>query len=167
MSRSFQWLMPDLAFSAAVVTLFYSLFLFGGYQAFFHDSDAGWHIRAGEQILRTGALPRTDPFSFTQAGKPWFAWEWLTDVLVGAIHRAWGLSGVAFFYATVLSSVTYLWVKLNRAKGGTFLLTAALAIPMLSTTNLHWLARPHLLSWILLLVFCLIGPRPVIFDRVR
>ena len=78
-----RWCVPDLAFATACVTLFYCLFLFQGYQKLFRDSDAGWHIRTGEAILNTGTLPRTDPYSFTQGGKPWFAWEWLSDVAVG------------------------------------------------------------------------------------
>ena len=92
------WFAPDLALVAAAVTLFYCLFLFQGYQKLFRDSDAGWHIRNGEAILATHELPRTDPYSFTRAGEPWFAWEWGSDVIVGAIHRAAGLSGVAMFY---------------------------------------------------------------------
>ena len=87
--------MPDLAFATACVTLFYCLFLFQGYQKLFRDSDAGWHIRTGEAILTTGNLPRTDPYSFTRGGQPWFAWEWLADVAMGGIHRAFGLKGVA------------------------------------------------------------------------
>lgn len=151
-AQGWQWLVPDLAFFAAAVTLFYSLFLFGGYRSFFHDSDAGWHIRTGELILRTGVLPRTDPFSFTQAGKPWFAWEWLADVTVGMVHRSAGLAGVAWFYAVALAAGVWLWFRLNWTAGGSFLLAALFAAPLLSTTNLHWLARPHLLSWIFLLL---------------
>ncbi|HSY93831.1 MAG TPA: hypothetical protein VK812_20900, partial [Candidatus Binatus sp.] len=41
------------------------------------DAGIGWHIRAGQQILATHAIPRVDSFSSTMAGKPWFAWEWL------------------------------------------------------------------------------------------
>ena len=90
-----RWFVPDLAFATACVTLFYCLFLFQGYQKLFRDSDAGWHIRTGEAILATGNLPRTDPYSFTRAGQPWFAWEWLADVATGSIHRSLGLKGVA------------------------------------------------------------------------
>ena len=68
-----RWFVPDLAFATACVTLFYCLFLFQGYQKLFRDSDAGWHIRTGEAILTTGNLPRTDPYSFTRGGQPWFA----------------------------------------------------------------------------------------------
>jgi len=158
------WLVPDLAFLAAAVVLFYSLFLFGGYQAFFHDSDAGWHIRTGEQILRSGILPRTDPFSFTAAGKPWFAWEWLADVLVGTLYRFSGLAGVALFYSAALAVTVWLWFRLNWIAGGNFFLAALFAAPMLSTTNLHWLARPHVLSWIFLLLTVRFAIRPQ-FDR--
>src|SRR6476646_3641592 len=89
------WFVPDVAMVASCVALVYCLFVFQGYQKLFRDSDAGWHIRTGERILATGALPRTDPYSFTRAGAPWFAWEWGADVLTGAVHTAWGLSGVA------------------------------------------------------------------------
>jgi hypothetical protein len=37
---------------------------------------------------------------------------------------------------------------LNFAAGGDFYLTALLAAPMLTTASLHWLARPHVLSWL-------------------
>src|SRR5215469_7986216 len=98
-TSSFAWLIPDVAMVAACVTLFYCLFLFQGYRKLFRDSDAGWHIRTGEQILATGNLPRTDPYSFTRAGQPWYAWEWGADLIMGAIHRAAGLGGIALFYS--------------------------------------------------------------------
>src|SRR6266542_4678778 len=82
------WWVPDVALVASCITLFYCLFLFQGYQKLFRDSDAGWHIRTGERVLTTGVLPRSDPYSFTQAGEPWYAWEWGADVISGAVHRA-------------------------------------------------------------------------------
>ena len=145
------WVIPDLALVAAFATLFYCLFVFDGYRKLFRDADAGWHIRTGEAILSTGALPRTDPYSFTRAGEPWFAWEWGTDVLMGAVHRAGGLGGVALVYAAAIGAGVWLWFRLHWLAGGNFFLAAALAAPLLSTCNLHWLARPHVVSWIFLL----------------
>jgi hypothetical protein len=118
----------------------------------FRDSDAGWHIRTGEAILATGNLPRTDPYSFTRGGQPWFAWEWLTDVAAGGIHRTLGLKGVALFYAAAISAGVWLWFRLHWALGGNFLIACAMAPLLLSTCNIHWLARPHVLSWIFLLL---------------
>ena len=147
-----RWWVPDLAFATACVTLFYCLFLFQGYRNLFRDSAAGWHIRAGEAILATGSLPRTDPYSFTRAGQPWFAWEWLADVGVGSIHRSLGLRGVALFYAAVIAAGVWLWFRLHWALGGNFFVACAMAPLLLSTCNIHWLARPHVLSWIFLLL---------------
>jgi hypothetical protein len=146
-----RWLLPDLAMVAAAVALFYCLFLFQGYRKLFRDSDAGWHIRNGELILQTGQLPRADPFSFTKAGQPWFAWEWAADVAMGAIHRSAGLRGVALFYAVAIAVGVWMWFHLHWAMGGNFLVACAMAPLLLSTCNIHWLARPHVLGWLLLL----------------
>lgn len=142
---------PDLALLAAGVTLFYCLFLFGGYRKLFRDADAGWHIRTGETILTTRTLPHSDPYSFSHAGQPWFAWEWLSDVASAAAHRAAGLSGVAMLYATVIAAGVWLWFRLHWLVGGNFFVAAALAPLLLTTCSLHWLARPHVIGWLFLL----------------
>ena len=153
------WFTPDLALVAASVTLVYCLFLFQGYRKLFRDSDAGWHIRTGEAILSTGVLPRTDPYSFTRAGQPWFAWEWMADIAAGAADRAAGLSGVALFYAVAIAAGVCLWFRLHWTLDGDFLLACAMASLLLSTCNLHWLARPHILSWLFLLAAGLYAER--------
>lgn len=167
-ARSFKSLvLPNLALTASLITLFYCLFLFEGYQKLFRDSDSGWHIRSGETILGTGALPRADPYSFTRGGEPWFAWEWGSDLLMGAAHRMAGLSGVAMLYGTAIALGVWLWFQLHWRVGGNFLLACALAAPMLSTANLHWLARPHVFSWIFLLWAVVAANGPAPHDRFR
>ncbi len=145
------WFVPDLALGTAIVTLFYCLFVFQGYQKLFRDSDAGWHIRTGETILATGQLPRSDPYSFSRPGAPWFAWEWAADAAVGAIHRAAGLRGVALFYGGVIAAGVWLWFRLHWVLGGDFLVAGAMTPPLVSTCNIHWLARPHVIGWLFLL----------------
>jgi hypothetical protein len=145
------WLAPDLALSVALVTVLYLMVLPGGATALFRDSDAGWHIRAGERMLATGRLPQGDPFSFSKAGEAWVAWEWLADAMVGGIHLSAGLGGVAFLYALAIGVSVWMWFRLNWAAGGNFLLACLFASPLLSTTSLHWLARPHVFSWLFLL----------------
>lgn len=146
-----RWWLPDLAMVAACVTLFYVLFLFQGYQKLFRDSDAGWHIRNGEAILASGTLPHTDPYSFTRVGQPWYAWEWTSDVVSGALDRAGGLNAVALFYAAAIAFGVWLWFRLHWSLGGNFLIACAMAPLLLSTCNIHWLARPHVLGWIFVL----------------
>lgn len=147
-----RYFVPDLALCLAVVTLFYCLIAFNAPQQLFRDSDTGWHIRTGETILNTLTLPRTDPYSFSRAGRPWFAWEWGSDVLMGAAYKLAGLGGVVWLFVIAIAVVTWQWFRLNWSVGGNFLVACVLAAPMLSTTNLHWLARPHVFSWIFLLM---------------
>jgi hypothetical protein len=149
--RPATWFAPDVALVAACVTAFYCLFLFQGYQKLFRDSDAGWHIRNGERIIATRSVPRTDLFSFTRSGQPWFAWEWLADLAVGALHRAAGLRAVALFYAAAIAAGVWLWFRLHWQMRGDFLIACAMAPLLLSTASIHWLARPHVLGWLFLL----------------
>ena len=156
-----RYFVPDLALCLAVVTLFYCLIAFNAPQQLFRDSDTGWHIRAGESMLNTLSLPRTDPYSFSRAGRPWFAWEWGSDVLMGAAHKLAGLGGVVWLFVIAIAVVTWQWFRLNWSVGGNFLIACVLAAPMLSTTNLHWLARPHIISRVLLLMLL------IAFETVR
>ncbi len=139
---------PELALSGAFVAILWLLVCFGGPSALFRDADAGWHIRAGEQMIASRALPHGDPFSFSKAGEPWIAWEWASDVAVGAVHRVAGLNGVASFYMFAIAAAVWMWFRLNWAAGGNFVLACLFAAPLLSTTNLHWLARPHVFGWL-------------------
>src|SRR5690242_7061733 len=68
----------DLIFVAIIIALFLRP---AGIGTLLGDGDTGWHIRAGEYILDTHSIPKTDLFSFTKAGQAWFAWEWLADVV--------------------------------------------------------------------------------------
>ncbi len=142
---------PDLALAAAVAAVFYLFLLFGGATRLFHDSDAGWHIRNGQRILESLAIPASDPFSFSRPGAPWTAWEWGADVLTGATHNAAGLGGVAALYGLAIGAAVWMWFRLNWAAGGNFLLACLFAAPMMSTVSLHWLARPHIFGWLFMM----------------
>ena len=140
-------------------TLFYCLFVFDAGQQLFRDSDTGWHVRNGEAILANGRLPQIDPFSFSKANEPWVSWEWGSDVVMALAHRAGGFYGLTVLFACAIILATWLACRLHFAAGGDFLLTALLAIPMVTTSSLHWLARPHVFGWIFLLVAVLYAER--------
>lgn len=53
-------------------------------------NDLFWHLATGREILRTGSLPRTDPFSFTSGGAAWIDHEWLWQVAAQGIDAASG-----------------------------------------------------------------------------
>jgi hypothetical protein len=50
-----------------------------------------------------------------------------------------------------IAAGVWLWFQLHWALDGNFLLACAMAPLLLSTCNIHWLARPHVESWVFLL----------------
>lgn len=117
------------------------------------DADIGWHIRTGELITATYSLPRSDPFSSTMQGQPWFAWEWLYDVLLGVLHHLLGLDGVVWLCALLAAGIfTFLLSQL--IKRGTGLPLAVLLMLLAeAASTIHLYARPHIVSWLFSLVW--------------
>lgn len=112
------------------------------------DAGIGWHIRTGQQILATHSIPRADSFSSTMAGQPWFAWEWLYDVVAGALESALGLNGVVWFTALIIAAVFAWAFRLLMARGANIVVALLLVLLAMSASMIHFLARPHVVSWL-------------------
>lgn len=120
---------------------------------FLLDSDTGWHIRAGDAMRASRAVLRHDIFSHTMAGREWFAWEWLADVLMSRLHEWRGLPGVvAGAMALLVASYAGLF-RLMRARGVDPMLAGVLTLFAAFASVVHWLARPHLFSIALVVVW--------------
>jgi len=117
------------------------------------DAGIGWHIRAGQQILATHAIPRVDPFSSTMGGKPWLAWEWLYDLVVGQLEATLGLNGVVWFTAVVIASVFAWTFRLLIRRGTNMFVALLLVLLAVSASTIHFLARPHVVSWLFTLAW--------------
>src|SRR5216684_3008203 len=83
--------LTDFGFLMPIVFLFARM---EGVKTMLGDGDTGWHIRTGEWILSNGRVPTKDVFSFTKAGAPWYAWEWLWDVCFAWVYHHGGLGSV-------------------------------------------------------------------------
>ncbi|MGC2194306.1 MAG: hypothetical protein WA628_06500 [Terriglobales bacterium] len=117
------------------------------------DAGIGWHIRTGEMILNTHSIPRVDPFSSTMQGKSWYAWAWLYDAVAGAIHHAAGLNGVVFFSGLVIALTFALVLRKMLARGANPPVAMIMLLLAVSASTLHFFARPHVLSWLLTVVW--------------
>src|SRR5580704_3324708 len=117
------------------------------------DPDIGWHIRTGELILATHSLPRTDPFSSTMQGQPWFAWEWLYDILLGILHQACGLNGVVWLCALLVAAIFRLLLSQLLQRGTGLLLAIVLMLLAMAASTIHLYARPHIVSWLFSLLW--------------
>jgi hypothetical protein len=153
-------LLPSLTDFAFLMPL---AFLFGrmnGVKTLLSDCDTGWHIRTGEWILANHQAPMRDIFSFSKPGDPWFAWEWLSDIVFARLSAWGGLQAVALF-AILLITATFTGVYLLvRRKSNP---VVAILVTMLAgaASSVHWLARPHLFTLLFLVIFY------ALLERVR
>ncbi|HLB89247.1 MAG TPA: hypothetical protein VJK29_16455 [Terriglobales bacterium] len=143
--------LSDLAFLTPILVLFWCT---TGVGWLLTDSDTGWHIRAGEWILKTGRVPARDLFSFTKLGQPWFAWEWLSDVLMAVIHRDFGLAGIVLASLLILGATSVCVYRSTLAESGHRVIAIVLTGLAMSASTIHWLARPHLVTPFFAAVFC-------------
>src|SRR5258708_19997324 len=87
-----RWLVPSAA-DLFFVAMLGTLALTGLAVRLLGDAGIGWHIRTGQLILATHAVPRVDPFSIL-SGHPWFAWDWLYDVIPCSLEETPRLTSV-------------------------------------------------------------------------
>ena len=139
----------DFAFLMPIVFLFGRM---GGLRDLLSDCDTGWHIRTGEWIVANHQIPTGDIFSFSKSGDPWFAWEWLSDVIFAWLNCHGGLQAVVLFAILLLALTFALLFRLLRRKSNPFV---AIAVTMLAAagSSIHWLARPHLFTLLFLVLF--------------
>src|SRR5712692_8015792 len=148
-SQQMAWLpsLTEVVFASVLLWL-----LLGGQaSALLADGDTGWHIRTGDYILAQRRLPASDLFSFSRPDAPWFAWEWASDVLFSLVHRMAGLRGVVLLGGLLIGATSatlfgfLLWQRVNVIVAVVAMLAAG------SASTVHWLARPHLFTYLLLL----------------
>ncbi|MGE5486510.1 MAG: hypothetical protein ACM3ZB_01660 [bacterium] len=138
--------LADWLFAALIVWLFVAG---AGWETLLADGDTGLHIRAGELILERG-LPMTDPFSFTRPGEPWFAWEWLSEVIFAALHAWMGLKGVVLLAGVAISAALALVFRQAIALGANLFPALMTTLLAAGAAGIHFLARPHVFTLLLL-----------------
>jgi len=141
--------LTDFAFLMPIV------FLFGrmdGVKTLLSDCDTGWHIRTGEWIMAHHGVPARDIFSYSRAGDPWYAWEWLSDVLWAWLNSLGGLGAVVLFSILLIAVTFLLLFRLARRKSNAIV---ALVVTMVAAaaSSVHWLARPHLFTLLFVVLF--------------
>lgn len=113
------------------------------------DAGIGWHIRNGQLMMFTHTITRTDPFSAGIHGGTWYAWEWLYDIVIAIVHLTLGLNGVVFFTAAIIAATFVLTLHFSVRRGGNLIITIFFLLLSLGASSVHFLARPHVFSWLL------------------
>ena len=79
-----RWRAPTLA-----TVLGAGLAVWGAYigSAALSDNSFFTHLATGRLILRDGAIPTVDPYTFTARGEPWVVQSWLASLVYAAVER--------------------------------------------------------------------------------
>jgi hypothetical protein len=146
-------LLPSIGDFAWLLPILFLFVRMNGARTLLGDGDTGWHIRTGEWILAHGQVPRQDIFSFTRPDQTWYAWEWLSDVLMGWSHQVGGMQAVVLGAIALICLTFALLYRLVRRKCGSALIAFVLTAVAAAGSSIHWLARPHLFTMLFLVIF--------------
>jgi hypothetical protein len=128
-------------------------FALGSSKIIFDDGDVSWHIATGRWILQHHLIPRTDPFSFTWAGKPWVPIEWLAEVIYASGYTLAGYSGISALVIAALIALNGI-VFFNARRWTRYPLLVLVMMDVSLVPVL--LARPHVLAWPLMALWIML-----------
>ncbi len=115
--------------------------------------DFWWHLRIGQYMVETGSLPRSDPFSYTSAGKEWITHEWGSEVLMYWIYQASGWGGLIVVFSIIITASFV--IVYRRCAGKPFVAGLALLLGALSTAPV-WGVQPQMITMLLASVFLML-----------
>ena len=116
------------------------------------DPDLWWHIKVGEVILSTHHWPMTDPYSFTVAGHPWLAYEWLGEVLFATVSRIGGVQGLDALLIVLGSAVILALYYLATLRSGNSKAGFVTASVLLILATPSFSLRPQMLGYVFLIL---------------
>lgn len=145
-----RYLIPRLQ-DVIFVASFYLVLLLG--TNLIRDGDPGRHITIGKYMIENRRILTMDLFSYTILHQPIALHEWFSELLYGASYLLMGLNGVVILAALILSTTFVLVYRELIDRNTPRLLAFGLTIWGISITMLHWLARPHLFSWLFLALY--------------
>ena len=141
-----------------------AVFLFGLFSPEIYDTDFWWHLRTGQYVVETRALPAPDPFAWTTAGAKDayigeartrqfnLTHEWLAQAMLYGTWRSSGFAGVVAMRALSMTAVCGLiaWLAWRRRKS--FLGGVAAALAASSVLVTLALDRPYQVTFLFLAI---------------
>ena len=123
--------------------LFISLFLFTLRPI--ADPDFWWHLRTGELIAQSHTIPHSDPFSFTNSGKPWVAHEWLSELMIYGLYHLGSFGLLIFSFSTIITIAFYLSYLRSPNSSRPYIAGFVLLLGALASAP-TWGVRPQMVS---------------------
>jgi hypothetical protein len=122
----------------------------------FSDPDAWWHLKMGQEIWQSHAIPSSDHWSFTVPGHSWIAHEWLAEVSLFLAFSVAGYQGLQLWLCLLASAfVAAMYVLCYRHCGSP---SAALLGGFLAFFfgTMGFALRPQMIGYLLLVFELLI-----------
>jgi hypothetical protein len=118
----------------------------------FNDPGALWHIRVGDWILEHQAFPRTDPFTWSYAGRPWIPQQWGAEIVMSVAHLLGGFDALLMGMSALLALVAAMVVVRFVDAGLHWAPALGIVALGMATASFHFYVRPHLASIALLAI---------------
>jgi len=97
-------------FQHIIQALFYLLiffiFLVNSFNSL--DPDLGWHLKVGEEIFSSHAIPWAENYNYTLEGRTWVDHEWLLNLVCYLIFVKFGYLTLNIFFALVATLIIFL-----------------------------------------------------------
>ncbi|CAA9381483.1 MAG: hypothetical protein AVDCRST_MAG93-9206 [uncultured Chloroflexia bacterium] len=105
--------------------------------------DFWWHLAYGREIVRSGAVPALDIFSYTRAGAPYFDQPWLAQVMMYAGYQNIGAIGLQIVQASIVAGAYSMLIVLLRRFGASTRVAVVAALLAAITAYDNWQVRPQ------------------------
>lgn len=122
------------------------------------NNDLWWHLATGRWIVENLAVPRSDPFSWTQFIEGWVDNEWLGQILFYGLWRLGGLEMLIVARAAIYLLLALLVRAYTRALDAPQAFVPAL-ITAVVLSHHWWALRPSAFSLIALLTMLILVER--------
>jgi hypothetical protein len=125
-------------------------------RGFVVDPDVWWHIKVGQDILHTHHFPTVDPYSFTAAGTPWIAYEWLGEIVLAFMYRLGGVVSLCVFLIAVGSIIliSLYWLATVRSGNSKAAFISTLFLASLAFAS--FTLRPQMFGYLFLILTLLV-----------
>lgn len=139
-------LLPKLS-DVIFVTVFLAAVMLGP-RVLNTDGDLGRDLTLGKVILSSHVVPTTDILSWTKMGEPRPPYEWVAQVLLAAAYHLGALDAVVLLVAAIIAASFA--IVFADALGRSELPITSLIMSSWAAvaSSLHWLARPHVFSFL-------------------
>lgn len=118
--------------------------------------DLTYQLRAGAEVLDGRGIPTVDTWTFTAAGAPWFDQQWGAQVLLAAVYRATGWTGLVVLRALLVAVIFGCLFEIGRRRGLGLRRSAWLTLAAFVVAAAALGLRPQIMGMALLAVVLLL-----------